>query len=430
MIKYAGIKDNNILIISDKLFTSNDYNIVEIPEEFSHLSSTDLITNFKFKNGKFKSKLVNKSFKDYKIAFVTNWKMSCGISTYSEALYSEMIKKCGDYKLFIEKNNNPTSPVNFINDEFVSNDKIIECWKRGDSLKELIEEIKKYDPDIILIQHEFGIWPNARYWLSLMNQLHEFRVITTMHSVFHHKDKIICEAAMSEIVVHLEGAKEVLKNEKMISGNVYVIPHGSFPCTDRTKLWNFYRSQNTFMQFGFGFRYKGWESCIYAVAILKEKYPDIFFTGLFSESEFNKTEHQLYYNELMNLVSKLKLEENISIVRGFQSDIVINSYLRTNQATVFPYTSNIDHEVFGASGAARLAMSKGLPVITSSVNHFMDLPTIKANTPEEIAKSLDLLFSNQKFKENQILKQIDYINETSWEKIAEKYINLIENKTI
>jgi glycosyltransferase involved in cell wall biosynthesis len=182
------------------------------------------------------------------------------------------------------------------------------------------------------------------------------------------------------------------------------------------------------MQFGFGFRYKGWELSLRAVSLLKDKYPDIFFTGLFSESPFNKMEHEIYYNELMDLAKELGIQENIAIIRGYQSDATLDAYLRTNKATVFPYTSHPAHEVFGASGAARVAMSKAIPVITSSVNHFSDLPSIKADTPEDIAVELEKLFSDWKARSAQVDKQINYINENTWEKVALQYIALFERK--
>lgn len=427
MPRFLGIKNNHISIISDKHFECEGVQVIELPPDLIDISSSELITNFRTKNGKIAAKFPNKSAKDMKIAFVGNWKMQCGISTYSENLWGAISHHLSDFKLFIEKNDNKISPTNEIGGQVISEDRVIECWNRGESLQQLVSEIRQYDPDIIWIQHEFGLWANAMYWLSFMNQISEYRVIVTMHSVFHHKDKTICEAAMPEIVTHLVGGYDVLKKEKRIPGTVYVIPHGCYPCVTREKLWNFYKSNKTFLQFGFGFRYKGWENSIRAAAILAEKYPDVFFTGLFSESSFNKVEHQMYYNELMSLIDQLGLQENVAIIRGFQSDVTLDSYMRTNQATIFPYISHPAHEVFGASGAARLAMSKALPVITSSVNHFSDLPTIKADSPEDIAQALDLLFSSQEAKESQIDKQLAYIEENTWEKIALRYISIFEN---
>jgi glycosyltransferase involved in cell wall biosynthesis len=426
MPRFIGIKNNRISIVSDKSFACEGIQIIELPPSLTTVPASDLITNYRFKNGNISPKFSTKPGKELKVALIGNWKMRCGIATYSENLWGAVSKHLGDFKLFIEHNENRTGPINEIGGVTIPMDKVVECWKRGDSLQVLATEIKKYDPDIIWIQHEFGLWPNASHWLSLMNQLSEYRVIVTMHSVFHHKDKTICEAAMPEIVTHLPGGYEILRNEKQVPGKVYVIPHGCFPCTSREKLWNFYKTDKTFLQFGFGFRYKGWENAIIATAILAKKYPDVFFTGLFSESPYNHVEHQTYYNELMNLVERFGIQDNVAIIRGFQSEVTLDSYMRTNQVTIFPYVSHPAHEVFGASGAARVAMSKALPVITSSVNHFSDLPTIKADSPEEIARALEVLFSSNAAKEAQIDKQIEYLTENTWEKIALRYISLFE----
>lgn len=424
-MRFAGTKNNRIVIVSDKKFENNNYKIIKVPEDLNEISDIDLLSNYKVHNDEIVAKHSKKNINELKLAFIGNWKMKCGISTYSENLLPHIIKHFKDVKLFIEENEHITSDLYTVGDKKISQDKVVTCWKRGESLLKLVKEIKDYNPDIILIQHEFGLWHNARYWLSFMNQISEYKTFVTMHSVFYHKDKTICEAAMQNIIVHLDGAKNVLKNEKGVPGNVYVIPHGcSKPSVDR--LWNFYKSDHTFMQFGFGFRYKGWENCIKAASLLKEKYNDVFFTGLFSESPFNKQDHEIYYNDLMDLVKQYSLEENVAIIRGYQSDESLDSYLRTNQVAIFPYTSHPEHEVFGASGAARMAMSKSLPVITSSINHFSDLNTIKANSAEEIAKELDVLFSNKKAAEQQVVKQLEYLNDNTWEKVALKYINIFK----
>lgn len=427
MSRFVGVKNSNICIVSDKYFECEGTQTVELPEELRNINSSDLIINYKLRNGNIIPKRAMKKAKDLKVALVGNWKMQCGISTYSNNLWTEVVKHLGDYKLFIERDEFPLESIYKIGDTVLPENKVSVCWKRGESLGTLIRELKEYDPDIIWIQHEFGLWPNAGYWLSMMNQLSDHRIIVTMHSVFHHRDKTIVEAAIPEIVTHLQGGYDVLKHEKQIPGKVYVIPHGCFPCTNKDKLWNFYKTNRTFMQFGFGFRYKGWENAIKATAVLKQKFPDVFFTGLFSESPYNKVEHQLYYSELMDLVKELSLEENIAIIRGFQSEATLDSYMRTNQATIFPYISHPAHEVFGASGAARIAMSKAVPVVTSSVNHFSDIPSVKADSPEELAAALENLFENPKAKAAQINKQIAYLNETTWEKVALQYINLFEN---
>jgi glycosyltransferase involved in cell wall biosynthesis len=425
-VRYATIKHDRICSVSNVPFECNggEFGTIQVPDELSHISSKDLILSGKVKNGKIAGKFVKKPASHMKIALIGNYGSKCGIGTYCKFLYDELINYVGDYKLFVEKQDNYE-----IENPKIPQDKIVACWKRGENLSELIKNVENYNPDIILIQHEFGIWPNARIWLSLMSQLSDYRIITTMHSVFpDHNDKIIYEAAMPEIVVHLPQAKENLINEKKINGKVYVIPHGCYAIGNQKKLWNTYHSDFTFIQQGFGFEYKNFEGSIKAAALLKPKYPDIFFTGLFSESPHNVVGHTIYFNKLMDLIKRCNIRESVSIIRGFQSENVINSYLRTNQVGIFPYVSVPGHEVFGASGAARLAMSAGIPIITSSIPHFSDLPSIKADSPEKIAEELDKLFSDKQLQVQQIAKQNQFIIDNSWDNIAKKYVAVFENE--
>lgn len=421
-MRFVGVKRNRICVVSDNLFNNDGLEIMELPPELSHIPAADLIANCTIKNNKIKCKNIKKPANQLKVALVSNYGTKCGIGTYSKFLYDEMIKLVGDYKLFIEYQEKYD-----IENPQIPNDKIIACWKRGESLTELVKEIKNYDPDIILIQLEFGLFPNARYWLSLLSQLSNYRIITTMHSVFpDHKDKIVYEAAMPEIIVHLEGARNNLLHDKKVNGKVYVIPHGCYPISNQNKLWNVYKSEHTFIQQGFGFEYKNFEDSIKAVAILKEKYPDVFFTGLFSQSDYNMIGHTIYFNKLIALIEELSIQDNVSIIRGYQSETIIDSYLRTNQVGIFPYKSVEGHMVFGSSGASRLAMSAGIPIITSSIPHFSDMPTIKADTPEQIANELDKLFSDKKIRQLQIDKQNQFIIDNSWENVAKKYIEIFE----
>lgn len=425
MARFVGVKNGHICVVSDKSFTNNDLQILEVPLELSGFSPADLIVNCRVQDGVIKCKSFQKNTSQMKVALVGNWKMRCGIATYSENLWPEVVKHVDHFKLFIEKNDITTGDIHQIGTQIVSDDQVSVCWKRGESCQQLIKEIRQYDPDIIWIQHEFGLWPNAAYWLSMMNQLSDYRIIVTMHSIFHHRDKTIVEAAMPEIITHLQGGHDLLKNEKGISGKVHVIPHGCAPFNNE-RLWNFYKSDHTFMQFGFLFAYKGWKLALEAVALLKEKYPDIFFTGLCSESPYAKMDHQLYYDGLMQIIDKLDIKDNVALIRGYQSDQALDSYLRTNKVAIFPYISSPEHEVFGASGAARLAMTTGMPVITSNVNHFGDVPSIKAETAEQIADALDKLFSDPLLAQQQIERQKTFVEENSWENIALRHISIFK----
>jgi glycosyltransferase involved in cell wall biosynthesis len=421
MLKFVGAKNTQIYMASDTEFTNKHLDIIPIPENLQSITAEDLMTNYFVKNNIIIHNNHKKSAKDLKVALISNYGSQCGIGTYSKFLYNEMVSQIGDYKIFIEKQNT----YDFDNSN-IPNDKIVPCWKRGESLSELIKKIKEYNPDIISIQHEFGLFSHSGYFLSFLTQLSNYRIIITMHSTFHHRDKGICEAAIPEMIVHLDGAKDVLKNEKQLSSIIYVIPHGCFVHSDHTRLWNFYKSDHTIIQAGFLFRYKGWEESIKIVSILKNKYPDVFLTGLCSENVSNKLEHSIYFQSLLDLISSLGVEDNIALIRGYQSDMVWDTYFRTNKVAIYPYVADKKDEVFGASGSARIAMSKGIPIVTSFANHFSDIPSIKASTPEEFANQIDKLFSDQILVQKQIELQDRYLENNSWKNVAKQYIDIFE----
>lgn len=424
-MRWALLKNNKIVSISNHPFSQPCHTAI-LPDELDAIDGKVVINEYRISDG-YVVPARNRKIKDLKIAIITNWEQHCGISIYAEHLVPHFIDKCKDYKIFCEINDKLTDQASCYEGASINREKVIECWRRGESLQNLASEVQSFNPDIVWINHEPGIFPNARYWLSFLTQLSSYRIITTLHSVYPtHYDKTIVEAPLKEIIVHLDGAKKALI-DKGISGEISVIQHGYYKNEHKPKLWNFYKSQHTFMQSGFLFPYKGLETSIEAASILKPKYPDVYLTILGSENENNRFDHNKYHDELIDFIKKLGLEDNASIVRGFQTDQSLDSYYRTNQVAVFPYKSDPDHIVFGASGAVRLAISKNIPVITSKIHHFSDVPSIKIETAAELAEELDKLFSDNNLVKNRINIQNKCAEDNSWEKAAIRYIEIFES---
>lgn len=419
---YVGVRDDDICIVSDRPFAPRDgMKVVEI----DGVSADDVLCSYRVLDGELVPRHGPHDPAKMRVALVGNWKQRCGISTYSESLWPEVTKHVRDVRLFVERSAEATGNVHLLGDQQLREDQVVPCWTRGQPTTELVAAIRAYDPHVVWVQHEWGLFPDARHWLSLVSALSsKCRVITTMHSIFpKHLDKIVCESATPEVIVHSEGARSCLAS-KGFSGRVHVIPHG---CDEMNagRLWNLYKSERTIVQLGFGFRYKGWEVALRTVALLAKRWPDVFFTGIFSESPHARLEHEIYHRELMALVTSLGIENHVAIIRGFQTDTAIDSYLRTNRVALFPYVASPEHEVWGASGAARLAMSRGIPVVTSRINHFLDLPTLKGDSPEELAAAIDTLFlAPSSAAADQVRRQTEYVKEHSWANMAKKHIDL------
>jgi glycosyltransferase involved in cell wall biosynthesis len=346
-----------------------------------------------------------------RVAFVGVYGVPCGIATYTEALIRHMRPQVADIHVFAEREANLPD----------SND-ITRCWNRGQPLHELVEKVKAYDPDIVFVQHEYGNFPNARHWLSFISALQDWHVVTVLHSVYAHRDKTIVEAACRDIIVHTPAALHMLKDVKQVGGRITHIPHGCSLMESNDRLWNLYGSEHTLVQFGFGFNYKGWDHALETVAALKPEFPDIFYTGLMSERWPGV--HDNYRRDLLELAVKLGIKENVALIPGFQSDETLDSYLRTNRVAFFPYRDNHEHAVFGCSGAARLAMSKGIPVVASGVPLFDDLSGVVARptTVEGWAAAIRETFGN---KEEQVRRQAAFLIENSWDNTVKRYLSLL-----
>lgn len=348
-----------------------------------------------------------KENKDLKIAFICNWGQSCGISTYSKYLVDALTPKVKEIKIFSER----------------------EYWLRGESMIGCINAIKNYNPDFVIIQHEFGLFPNAVHFLTMLQMLEDITYVITLHSVYEHLDKTVCTSAIKNIVVHTDEGKNILRNLGNDS-NINVIPHGCTKENNISELWNIFKTPYTIVQFGFGFFYKGVDIAIESINKLKQldetKYKDIFYCYLCSENPNNKNIHEEYYNYLLEKIDNLNLQNNVAIIRKYQTDKSLSNYLRTAKMAIFPYLTDPDNTVYGASGAIRVAMAHGIPVIASKSHLFDDLQEVvpRCNSVLGFATQIDRIFSNHEYKQQLVEKQFKFIEKNNWEVIADKYLSI------
>lgn len=109
------------------------------------------------------SKKKEKKNERMKVAFIGNYSASCGISTYNENLLGELACEV-DLRLFAEN-----SKKGEISDD---PDWVVRCWDRKEHPKlELIKKIIEWNPSIVHISHEYGIFPYAYQFTSLVSNL-------------------------------------------------------------------------------------------------------------------------------------------------------------------------------------------------------------------------------------------------------------------
>lgn len=360
-----------------------------------------------------------------KVAFIGNYGTACGIATYNEYLTSEL-KHHVDLRLFAEYNGDDRS-------ERIPGDPawVTRCWTRNQHPKsDLIYAIDSWKPDIIHFSHEYGIWHKAYFFTQLVStfKMKGYKVVSTMHSVYEHVDKLVSESAVPNIVVHTDQGKITLIKKGIEQERITVIPHGTkiFDGTGDNPellpaLWNTWNSDYTIFQPGFLFPYKGHSRLLKAVALLKEKYPDIHYIIQASENELSMKEHDELYYKLVIECEELGITGNVTINRGFVSEDVLLSLIRTVKLCVLPYANHPEHDVRAASGAARMIIPTTTPLIVSGVHLFDDLEGVVPRVRDdfELYQEIDNIFSNyEKCSTEQISKRKEFLRNTSWENVA------------
>lgn len=369
-----------------------------------------------------KSLLPNKKEKSrLRVACICNWNDACGISTYTKFLIDEITKKVQDVRIFSELNDSPTCP---------DDSRVVRSWKRGFSMKDTIDKVLQWNPDYVIVQHEFGIFPKANYFLQMLQMLEKTRYTVTLHSVYEHLDKTICTSAIKNIVVHSNEAKNCLRKLGH-NQNIFTVPHGCLKF-DTSELWNIFQVPYVLVQFGFGFFYKGVDRAIDAVHHLKStdpKFHDIYYIYLCSDSGHFDGVHNQYYNFLVDKIEKLNLQDNVTIIRKFHTEDTINNYLRTAKIALFPYATDPNHVVYGASGAVRIAMANNIPVVASDSHMFDDLENIvpRPKNHIELANEIDKIFSDDQYKLSLKQKMNYYISKNTWSYVADKYLDVYAN---
>lgn len=355
-----------------------------------------------------------------KLAIICNWGDQCGIATYTKLLVDSIRPKVKEVRIFAEH-------VDGAEEE----EGVVRCWRRGESMASAIEQIKYWKPDIVHIQHEYGIFPKATHMLKMLEMLDDIPYVLTAHAVYQHLDKTVCTAYVKNMIVHSDEANEVL-NDLGHRNKVYMIHHGCVEYPDSSELWNIFHNDHTVIQFGFGFGYKGVDQAIEAVKHIvdtKSHLKDVFYCYLCSENTHTKATHQEYLNYLKDKIEAEKLNENIVILRGFQSEEILGNFLRTAKLAIFPYKTDENNIVYGASGAVRNAMANGIPVIASDSHLFDDLDGIvpRVHNAKDLADEISKVFENDDYRMSLKAKNLQYVKDNNWEMTADKHISVYDD---
>jgi len=350
--------------------------------------------------------------------------IECGIGTYTQFLTDELLKTPNE--------------IVIVSQHGARGDAVFPVYNADDSdpAKEIFDITMKLTPDIVHIQHEYGLYGELD-GIAVLDLIHRFKssnipTIATFHTVFKAPEfrrkyilKTMCRD-LDGIIVHEEcHVDRLTKIYGCDLKKINLIPHGARiiqPIKDAKEQLKL-TGKKVILLFGYFRKTKEFGKLLKIFPRILKEVPDAY---LVIAAKSRKNEFNDYKNSIYDLVINLPdhVKENIEIFRGQFPQHTFDTILNTADISVFPYSLGAQ------SGTMCHAFAFGIPVVTSNLPAFERI--IKksgggfcAATDEEYIKNIVNLLKDNKLRKQCSENMIRYVKEEiSWKIVAEKTISV------
>ena len=268
------------------------------------------------------------------------------------------------------------------------------------------EQINAMGCDIVLVQHEFGIFGGVAgsYLLSLTDSL-TVPYAVTLHTVLPQfsPDELsaltaLCVNAAVVTVFTARARRLLLRQDVAAARSVQVVPHGApselYKSVDKAAV----RQRiglpavgPVLSTFGLLSEGKGIDLAIRALGRLVPQHPSIrYVIAGRTHPEIVRNEGERYRNTLMQLVEELKLQENVIFINEFLGVDQVAELLAVTDVFCTPYRGE-DQIV---SGALTFALAACCPVVSTPYVYAQDVLADGAGLltrPGDVASFADAL---------------------------------------
>jgi glycosyltransferase involved in cell wall biosynthesis len=304
-----------------------------------------------------------------KIAFVSTWDVPCGIATYTKKL-SDALRKNAEASIYAEHKKSTLGT----NAKTSADEDVIRCFSRLTpyahpyGLKRVAELVEGFTPDVLHVQHEFGIFPRVEDLALLRDAVGNAKLFITAHTVEPARRDFneFCKTLVNPVIVHS------LEAQAVSPFPTKVIPHG---CT----ILDSTTSENVLLVPGFVSKSKNSLEIIEAFIKAKDRglTSRLRILGLCRDDE--------YQGKIRELISKNGINSEVDLeLESFVSDERVSEELRKCRAVVLggglksPYSAS--GQLHDAVGASLPILAKNLPIYRSSpyvgVLYFEDSETL------------------------------------------------------
>ncbi|BDG47363.1 MULTISPECIES: glycosyltransferase family 4 protein [Parageobacillus] len=246
----------------------------------------------------------------------------------------------------------------------------------------MAERVNRSDVSVVVLQHEFGIFGGeaGEYILDFVRALKK-PLVTTFHTIFadpqppyRRIQQQIADESDAIVVMNRQAIPYLTRAFNLSESKIFYIPHGA-PVPRREERNRLRRrlgfaGRKVMFTFGLLNRGKGIESVLAALpGVIREVPETLYVIAGQTHPEVKKREGEAYREELMEMVRRLGLENNVQMINRYFSEEELVDYLTACDLYVTPYPGM--QQI--TSGTLAYAVGVGRPVLTTPYEHARDL---------------------------------------------------------
>ena len=358
----------------------------------------------------------------------------CGIATFTTDLCEALAGQLPDATIF-------AIPVNDISEGYPYPSRVrLEIAEQDiASYQQAAEFLNTNGVDLVLLQHEFGIFggPAGSYVLEMLRRLH-MPVITVLHTVLSDPDpdqlKVLREIAhlSDRLVVMNHYASELLHDIYQVPlAKVTYIPHGIPDLAFMDP--NFYKDQFAaegkvvLLTFGLLSPNKGIEYVIRAMPTILKRYPNVIYIVLgATHPHVLNHEGESYRLMLQDLVRQRGIESNVVFYNQFVELPELFEFIGAADIYITPYLNPAQI----VSGTLAYAVGTGKAVISTPYRHALELLDegrgllVPFRDSAAIAEQVIDLLDNESNRHAMRKRGYQLGRNMVWSRVAQQYLEL------
>jgi glycosyltransferase involved in cell wall biosynthesis len=385
------------------------------------------------------------------ICFVSTFPPArCGIATYSSYLIDGLLSVDDDLDVSVLAEEGSAAH------HLRSHVRVIDAFSQDcDYGPAILRHVRSCSPDVVHIQHEYGIFGFDDRFLHLLAGLREIRVpvVVTLHTVhtpssldvgccwrmdrklpslldIEAEQRRLCELC-DRVVVHQDyPMRTTLLDQGTPADQVASIPHGTFRepgiLNALAKKHLGYAAETPLLvAFGYFEPSKNHKCLLEAFSLLRLRQPNakLWIGG---HVRWPSPPALEYKTRIVNLVDELGLREHVTLCAEPLSEADLSVLLSAADVGCFVYRE----DTYSSSGALHRMLGSGRPIVAAHIPKFHELGRVAPeilvdpDSPEEVARALLRLLDDRSFRTAIVTRILQFAAQTSWPVVAEAHLEV------